>query len=79
MKDSSVLCSLDQYLYVQQALALYGVTKTALVALCKALTPQCATMNIRVNAIAPGVIKTRLSKMVRCQLTLEIHLIYEYR
>lgn len=43
-------------------IALYSVSKTALLGLVKALVPQCASMNIRVNAIAPGIIKTRFSE-----------------
>ncbi|XP_033116608.1 dehydrogenase/reductase SDR family member 4-like [Anneissia japonica] len=40
----------------------YSVSKTALFGLTKALAPQCAGMGIRVNALAPGVIKTKFSE-----------------
>lgn len=39
----------------------YGLTKTALLGLVKNLAPQCSKLGIRVNAIAPGVIKTKFS------------------
>ncbi|CAH1780413.1 unnamed protein product [Owenia fusiformis] len=42
-------------------LAAYSVSKTAMLGLTKALVPQLSQMNIRVNAIAPGVIKTNFS------------------
>lgn len=40
----------------------YSVSKTALLGLTKALVPQLSRMNIRVNCIAPAVIKTRFSE-----------------
>uniref|UniRef100_A0A7I4YVM0 Dehydrogenase/reductase SDR family member 4 n=1 Tax=Haemonchus contortus TaxID=6289 RepID=A0A7I4YVM0_HAECO len=43
-------------------IAAYGVTKTALLGLTKALANGLAKDNIRVNAIAPGVIKTKMSE-----------------
>lgn len=42
-------------------IAAYSVTKTALLGLTKALSQDLAIEDIRVNAIAPGVIKTRFS------------------
>ncbi|XP_052232957.1 dehydrogenase/reductase SDR family member 4-like isoform X1 [Dreissena polymorpha] len=45
-----------------QLMGAYSVSKTALLGLVKALVPQLTQMNIRVNAIAPGVIKTRFSE-----------------
>ncbi|XP_077982208.1 dehydrogenase/reductase SDR family member 4-like [Glandiceps talaboti] len=47
-----------------ELIAPYSVSKTALLGLTKAMAPQCATMNIRVNAIAPGVIKTKFSQAI---------------
>jgi len=45
-----------------EGIAAYSVTKTALLGLTKALAKSLGPKNIRVNAIAPGVIKTELSK-----------------
>ncbi|XP_041094797.1 LOW QUALITY PROTEIN: dehydrogenase/reductase SDR family member 4 [Polyodon spathula] len=42
-----------------QALGPYSVSKTALLGLTKALAPELAHMNIRVNCVAPGLIKTK--------------------
>lgn len=43
-------------------IAPYSVSKTTLIGLTKAMAPQCAEMGIRVNCIAPGIIKTNFSK-----------------
>ncbi|CAH1779235.1 unnamed protein product [Owenia fusiformis] len=43
-------------------LGAYAVSKTAMIGLTKALVPQLASMNIRINTICPGVIKTRFSE-----------------
>ncbi|KAK3586741.1 hypothetical protein CHS0354_014772 [Potamilus streckersoni] len=45
-----------------ESLGPYSVSKTALIGLTKALVPQLSQSNIRVNAIAPGVIKTKFSE-----------------
>jgi len=45
-----------------QMLGPYSITKTALLGLTKAIAPECAQMGIRVNCIAPGIIKTNFSK-----------------
>ncbi|XP_013417740.1 dehydrogenase/reductase SDR family member 4 isoform X2 [Lingula anatina] len=45
-----------------ELIAAYSVSKTALLGLTKALAKECAPMNIRVNGIAPGVIKTKFSE-----------------
>ncbi|XP_065065246.1 dehydrogenase/reductase SDR family member 4-like [Rhopilema esculentum] len=42
-------------------LGAYSVSKTALFGLTKALSVECAPMNIRVNCVSPGVIKTKFS------------------
>ncbi|KAI6195627.1 Dehydrogenase/reductase SDR family member 4 [Aphelenchoides besseyi] len=42
-------------------LAVYGVTKTVLLAMTKAFAQGLAPMNIRVNCVAPGVIETRFN------------------
>lgn len=47
----------------QPAIAAYGITKTALIGLTRALAIGLAKDNIRVNGIAPGVIKTEMSKL----------------
>lgn len=44
-----------------QILGAYSVSKTALLGLVKVLAGECAPMNIRVNGIAPGIIKTAFS------------------
>ncbi|XP_069575093.1 dehydrogenase/reductase SDR family member 4 [Brachyistius frenatus] len=44
-----------------QGLGPYSVSKTALLGLTRALAPDLAQSNIRVNCVAPGVIKTRFS------------------
>ncbi|XP_056318775.1 dehydrogenase/reductase SDR family member 4 [Danio aesculapii] len=43
------------------ALGPYSVSKTALLGLTRALAPELAQSNIRVNCVAPGIIKTRFS------------------
>ncbi|OWF48176.1 Dehydrogenase/reductase SDR family member 4 [Mizuhopecten yessoensis] len=40
----------------------YSVSKTALLGLIKALVPQLAAMNIRINGLAPGIIDTSFSQ-----------------
>ena len=40
----------------------YGITKTALIALAKTLAKELHNDEIRVNSIAPGLIKTDFSK-----------------
>ncbi|KAE9414796.1 hypothetical protein Angca_003726, partial [Angiostrongylus cantonensis] len=56
--------SLSAYSPPPQGIAAYAVTKTALLGLTKALANGLAKDNIRVNAIAPGIIRTRMSKML---------------
>ncbi|XP_068712521.1 dehydrogenase/reductase SDR family member 4-like, partial [Montipora foliosa] len=40
----------------------YGVSKTALVGLTNVLAKECGHMGVRVNCVAPGVIKTSFSE-----------------
>ncbi|TWW63387.1 Dehydrogenase/reductase SDR family member 4 [Takifugu flavidus] len=47
-----------------QGLGPYCVSKTALLGLTKVLAPELAQSNIRVNCVAPGVIKTRFSTIL---------------
>jgi len=42
----------------------YAISKTAMLGLCKVMAKPCADKNIRVNVIAPGLIKTRFSEVV---------------
>ncbi|XP_060575583.1 dehydrogenase/reductase SDR family member 4-like [Ruditapes philippinarum] len=42
----------------------YSTSKTALIGLTKVLAEQFAAMNIRVNCIAPGLIKTKFSELL---------------
>ncbi|CAN0271585.1 dehydrogenase/reductase SDR family member 4-like [Lampetra fluviatilis] len=42
----------------------YNVSKTALLGLTKTLAPRLAPMNIRINCLAPGIIKTRFSSFL---------------
>lgn len=62
-----------------QALGPYSVSKTALLGLTRALAPELAQSNIRVNCVAPGVIKTKFSSAVRrkTHIYLCITLIYK--
>jgi dehydrogenase/reductase SDR family protein 4 len=45
-------------------LAIYNVTKAGLIMLTQCMAKEWGQYNIRVNAIAPGVIKTRLSELL---------------
>ncbi len=45
-------------------LAIYNVTKAGLIMLTECMAKEWGQYNIRVNAIAPGVIKTRLSEQL---------------
>lgn len=42
----------------------YSVSKTALLGLTKVFASELAVDNIRVNSIAPGVIRTKFAKAV---------------
>ena len=45
-------------------IGIYSVTKTALLGLTKLLATELAHKKIRVNGIAPGVIRTKMSAAV---------------
>jgi len=47
-----------------QLLGIYSISKTALLGLIKATTKDLANDGIRINGIAPGVIKTKFAKPV---------------
>ncbi|XP_070549661.1 dehydrogenase/reductase SDR family member 4-like [Ptychodera flava] len=48
---------------ILELLGAYGVSKTALLGLTKAVAQQLAEKNIRVNCLVPGIIKTRFAKL----------------
>ena len=47
-----------------QTVGAYCVSKAALLNLCKVMASACGPKNIRVNAIAPGLIRTKFSEFV---------------
>ncbi|XP_078365235.1 dehydrogenase/reductase SDR family member 4-like isoform X3 [Oculina patagonica] len=47
-----------------QGLGAYSISKTALLGLTKVLSNECAHMGVRVNCVAPGLIKTRFSQAI---------------
>ena len=52
------------FLNLSQGLGAYSISKTALLGLTKVLAIECAQMGVRVNCVAPGIIKTRFSEAV---------------
>jgi dehydrogenase/reductase SDR family protein 4 len=42
----------------------YSISKTSLLGTIKALVPEFARMNVRINGIAPGIIKTKFSQAI---------------
>lgn len=48
----------------EKGLALYSVSKSALISLTKAFAKEWGAYNIRVNAICPGLIKTKFSEVL---------------
>ncbi|KAJ1161048.1 hypothetical protein NDU88_001536 [Pleurodeles waltl] len=58
---SIVLISSIGAYFVYDTIGPYCVSKTALLALTKALTPDLLAMNIRVNCVVPGLFKTEFS------------------
>ena len=51
-------------MYVSQGSGPYGISKTALFGLTRALSVELGVENIRVNCLAPGLIKTHFSSAV---------------
>lgn len=45
-------------------LGAYSVSKTALLGLTKVVATDLAEVNIRVNCVAPGIIKTKFASIV---------------
>ena len=52
------------FLNLFKGLGAYSISKTALLGLTKVLAIECAQMGVRVNCVAPGIIKTRFSEAV---------------
>ena len=64
-KDSGIVILSSYTAYERPALiGHYAITKTALIALTKLLAKELMDDNIRVNAIAPGLIKTKFSSLL---------------
>jgi dehydrogenase/reductase SDR family protein 4 len=47
-----------------QGIGIYSVSKTALIALTKLLGLELSKLNVRVNGIAPGIIRTRFAEAI---------------
>ena len=60
----SYLVVMIPFLNLSQGLGAYSISKTALLGLTKVLAIECAQMGVRVNCVAPGIIKTRFSEAV---------------
>lgn len=58
-----IVSSISAYT-VEEGLGVYGMTKTALLGMTRMLANELASYNMRVNCIAPGVIKTRFSEAI---------------
>ncbi|XP_068700677.1 dehydrogenase/reductase SDR family member 4-like isoform X2 [Montipora foliosa] len=58
-----------------RGLGAYGVSKTALVGLTKVLADECGHMGVRVNCVAPGIIKTKFSEALWSNDSLSDHLL----
>ena len=50
--------------FLLKLIGTYATSKTAMLGLTKAMAIQLAKSNIRVNCVAPGLIKTKMSKAV---------------
>lgn len=53
-----------------EVLGAYSVSKTALLGLTKAMARECGPKKVRVNCVAPGVIKTKFSEVIWSNPTL---------
>lgn len=56
--------SVAGYQPLSNLIGAYSVSKTTLFGLTKAISQQVATENIRVNCVAPGIVKTNFSKLL---------------
>ena len=64
-KDASIVFVASTGAYMPTPpLGIYAVSKTAVVSLAKLLAVELGNDGIRVNAIAPGVVRTRMAKML---------------
>jgi len=64
-RDANVLFVASIAAYNPMApLAAYGITKTTLLGLTKALSQELGDQGIRCNCLAPGTVKTRFSKLL---------------
>lgn len=55
----------------QPGVSVYGATKAAIVALTRALAAELAGQRIRVNCVAPGLVRSEMSDMLLSRLTPE--------
>jgi len=61
----------------QSGISAYSASKGALVSLTKSLALELARENIRVNSVAPGVVRTRMAEGVEQMLTAEQYQVIE--
>ncbi|BDC52421.1 3-oxoacyl-ACP reductase [Bryobacterales bacterium F-183] len=62
---SIVLTSSIRSVTVEQGQGIYAATKASLVQLARAFAVELAPLNIRVNAIAPGIVETPLTLQIK--------------
>ena len=71
-KNSSIVIVSSLAAYdPSELLGIYSVSKTALIGLTKALSFELAAKKIRINCIAPGIIKTKFSDALFSQVSEE--------
>ncbi|GAV03026.1 hypothetical protein RvY_13515 [Ramazzottius varieornatus] len=63
-KGSVIIISSVGAYYPMQMIGAYCVSKTALLGLTKVMASELAEKNIRVNGVAPGIIKTKFSEFL---------------